>query len=80
MTEEDNLRARALLIEAALDLTRMKGRMRWACRMVLLNGRTMQQAATRTGQKRQNVYKALLRARAKLALVQNEADKLKSGG
>lgn len=71
------IRARALLLDAALDLTRLKGKMRWACRLVLLQGRTPSEAARRVSDHRQNVYKALLKVRAKMLIVQEEADRMR---
>jgi DNA-directed RNA polymerase specialized sigma24 family protein len=74
--EQNALRARRLMIDAALDMTRMKGKMRWACRLILLEGKTPTEAARRVGVRKQNVYRGMLRARAKLALVETEAAKL----
>lgn len=74
---ENEIRARGLLVDAALDLTRLRAKMRWACRLVLLQGKRPSEAARRVGAKKQNVYKALLKARAKMAVVQQEADRLR---
>lgn len=65
--------ARAIMVEAALDLTRMKRKTRRACMLVLVEGEKPAAAAMATGQTRQHVHDSLVIARKRLAEVERES-------
>lgn len=62
--------ARKLLISAALDMTRLRRKMRVACMMVLLDERSQSEAARRVGRSRKTIHKALNRLKPKLEQVE----------
>lgn len=67
--------AKRLLVDAALDMTRMKGPMRKACRLVLLDGVHQIKAAKMVKRDRRNVSRALATLKPRLAEVQAEFDR-----
>lgn len=74
--DERQRRGRELMLEAALDLTRLKKKMRRACRLVELQGKQSHEAAAIVGVPRQHVYRALLVLRPKLAVVEQHVYKV----
>jgi len=72
--ERRKLRARHLVVEAALDMTKLSLKLRRACMLVLVHGYTNAEAAHKIGlpgnSGRQNVYRALKRLRPKLGEVE----------
>lgn len=74
LTSDKTREARRLLISAALDLTKLRRKMRTACIMVLLDGRTQSEAARRIQRSRKTVSKALAAVRPKLDEVQRAFD------
>jgi predicted DNA-binding protein (UPF0251 family) len=64
------LKARWLMVEAAMDCTKMQTKMRRACRLVLVYDMRPVVAAKRIGVMRQDLHIALIRVRLKLALVE----------
>lgn len=62
-------KARALLLTAALRMTRMDKEMRRACRLVILHGLTPVDAGIKVARQRQNVCRALRTLRPKLVEV-----------
>lgn len=71
-------RAERLYIEAALMLTRLDAKMRRAVLLVLAGDRNGEKlsvaaAARRVGRHRNNVYRALAKARPKIELVKRES-------
>lgn len=60
------------LVEAALDLTRLKMPMRRACILVLVYGMRKSKAAALVGKPKQFVYRAMLILSPKLAEVKRE--------
>jgi DNA-directed RNA polymerase specialized sigma24 family protein len=79
VTPEEMIRqARRLTVDAALKMTRLKPAMRRAVRLVECEGVEPHEAAKAVGRSRQNVYRALLVVRPKLALVMAEVERLRS--
>jgi len=72
------LKARWLMVEAAMDCTKMRTKMRRACRLVLVYDLAPVVAAKRIGVMRQDLHTALIRVRLKLALVEAYAAGVKS--
>lgn len=68
--ERNARKAKRLMIEAALDMTRLTKRHRKAAMLVLLDSVPMAKAARKQRVNRQHVYRNLLVVRAKLAEVQ----------
>lgn len=61
--------AQRLMVEAALDLTRLKSKMRRACLMVLVDGVKVPDVARQVKVPRQTIHRALITARVRLAEV-----------
>lgn len=70
------VRARRLLVDAALNMTRMKRQMKRACRLVLVQGYRPAEAARIVRLHRQHVYRAIKSVEPKLAEVTAYANKL----
>ena len=68
--DRKELRSRALIVSGALDMTRLKRKLRRACMLVLIEGYANHEAAKKVGVSRQNVYRALKRLKPKLAEVE----------
>lgn len=68
MLTYDNLPrdARRLLLDAALKMTNLEGKMRKAVRLVILDGMKPAHAAKRVSRNRANVARALSKVRPKL--------------
>lgn len=71
--------ARGLLVSAALDMTRLRRKMRLACVMVLVEGHTQAEAARRIGRSRKTVSKALRLLSPKLTEVQRAFEERMNG-
>lgn len=69
-----SIRARRLLVSAALDLTRNNALMRRACILVLVHGYGPTRAAAKVKATRQNVARAVRRLRPKLLEVTKYAE------
>lgn len=75
LTDAQKLRkARVLMVEAALDMTRLEPKMRRAMLLVHVRGYTPARAARRVGSRRQFVYRAGLVLAPKLAEVKAYID------
>lgn len=76
LIDRNALRARHLLVEAALDMTKLGRKLRRACMLVLVHGYSNAQAAQKVGglkHGRQNVYRALKKVQPKLAEIEKYA-------
>lgn len=62
---------RRLIVAAALDYTRLRRKMRRACRLILLHGKRPAEAARIVGANRQDVHRAMIRVREKLREVES---------
>lgn len=71
-------KARRIMVDAAIAMTRLKGPMRRAVRLVLLEGKKPGEAARdrRVKRDRRVIHRALLKVRPKLAAVEEEVRKL----
>lgn len=75
-TDPQQLKARQLMVEAALDLTKLGRKLRRACILVLVHGYTNAEAASKIGglkYGRQNVYRALKKVQPKLLEIEQYA-------
>lgn len=63
-------KARQLIVSAALDMTRYKRKVKRACKLVLLYNHTQAEAAEKVGLRKQNVSRALVNLKPKLAEVE----------
>jgi len=84
LSERRKLRARHLVVEAALDMTKLSAKLRRACMLVLVHGYTNAEAAHKIGlpgnSGRQNVFRALKRLKPKLAEVEAHIKELVTEG